>query len=225
MNGTRQYLGCIAVILGCLLFSSCFQLVEDITVRDDGSGKAVLMANFSASRQKLASVMLLDSVQGHKVPSREDIQRELKTIAGELRRVDGISQVSHSIDFDRFIVRVSFDFSDVSKLNGVTDMIFRHFKIESKNTSSYRLTNSGVFSREYQYDPQAGKAFSGLKPEDRKVFEGASYTSVYRFDRPISHVSHASAKIASSGRSVMLQTRIVDLITGKINVSNHIQLN
>lgn len=211
-------------ILGCLLFSSCFQLVEDITIRKDGSGSAVLMANFSAGRQTLASVMLLDSVQGHKVPSREDIQRELKAMAGELQRVDGISGVSHRVDFDRFIIRISFSFSDVSKLNGVTDMVFRQFKIDSRNTSLYSLTNAGRFSRQYQYDPEAGKAFSRLKPDDRKVFEGASYTSIYRFDRAVSHVSHALAKTASSGQSVMLQAPVIDVLTGKINISNHIQL-
>lgn len=212
------------LVLSCVLFSGCFQLVEDITVRKDGSGTAVLMANFSESRTKLASVMLLDSVQGHKVPSRQDIQRELASLVAELERVEGISQVAHSLDFDRFIVRVSFSFSDVSKLNGVTDMVFRQFKVESKNTSSYSLTKAGRFSRQYQYDPEAGKAFARLKREDRQVFEGASYTSIYRFDRAVGQVSNAQAKTSASGTSVMLQAPIIDLITGKTNVSNHIQL-
>ncbi len=220
----RRYISWLLTMLPIVLFSSCFQLVEDITVRKDGSGTAVLMANFSASRNKLASVMLLDSVQGHKVPSRQDIQGEMASFVNALKQVEGISQVSHTLDFDRFIVRVNFSFSDVSKLNGVTAMVFRQFKIESENTSSYSLTKAGRFSRQYSYDPEAGKAFVRLKPEDRQVFEGALYTSIYRFDRAVAQVSNALAKTAASGQSVMLQTPIVDLITGKTNVSNQIQL-
>lgn len=219
-----RYTSWLVTMMSCILFSSCFQVVEDITVRKDGSGTAVLMANFSASRSKLASMMLLDSVQGHKVPSRQDIQREMATIVAALKQVEGISQVSHTLDFDRFIVRVNFSFSDVSKLNGVTEMVFRQFKITTQNTSSYSLTKAGRFSRQYSYNPDAGKAFARLTPEDRQVLDGAMYTSIYRFDRAVEHVSHPLAKKASAGQSVMLQAPIIDLITGKTNVSNQIQL-
>lgn len=214
----------VAITFGCGLFSSCFQIVEDITVKDDGSGRVVLMANFSESRTRLASIMLLDSVQGYKVPSKQDVQRELADIVAELRKVEGISQVSHSVDFDRFTAQIAFSFADVSKLNGVTDMVFRQFKIEAKNTSSYSLTKSGKFSRQYHYDANAGKAFKKLKEEDRRVFEGAKYTSIYRFDREVAQVSNTQAKTSASKTSVMLQAPVVDLITGRINVSNHIQL-
>lgn len=224
INGRLRILVLVAITLGCGLFSSCFQIVEDITVKDDGSGRVVLMANFSESRTKLASVMLLDSVQGYKVPSKQDVQQELADIVAQLRKVEGISQVSYKVDFDRFTAQLTFSFADVSKLNGVTDMVFSKFKIEAKNTSSFSFTKSGKFSRQYQYDPEASKAFDKLKAEDRRVFEGAKYTSIYRFDREVGHVSNTQAKTSTSGTSVMLQAPIVDLITGRINVSNYIQL-
>ncbi|MEC3880624.1 hypothetical protein [Parapedobacter sp. 10938] len=61
----------------CALFSSCFQLIKEMTVNSDGSGTFALTANLSQSRSKLASVMLLDSINGHKVPSKPDVRKEI----------------------------------------------------------------------------------------------------------------------------------------------------
>jgi hypothetical protein len=48
----------------------------------------------------------------------------------------------------------------------------------------------------------------------RYVLESATMTSIYRFDRSIRNVSHPKAQLSPSGKAVMLQLPLSELIKG-----------
>src|SRR3546814_567554 len=127
----------------CALFSSCFQLIEEITLNTDGSGTLALTANLSQSRSKLASIMLLDSVNGYKVPSKQEVRKELEEVSNTLRSVQGISNVSHAVDFDNYILNIRFSFEDVANLNDITALIFDKLDIKATDNSSYTYLQIG----------------------------------------------------------------------------------
>lgn len=207
-------------------FSSCFQLIEDISLNEDGSGSVILTANLSQSRTKLAAIMLLDSINGYKVPSQADVRREMAGVAKRLAQMEGIDQVTHQVNFDNYIAVLKFSFKDVSNLNEVLEIVFREMKVPSTNKNAYRYDRQQrVFNREYTYVPQAKAEYDRLKPADKAVFKEAMLTSIYRFDRPVSRQTNPSAKLAGSKKAVMLQTLVLDLIQGRQSLSNHIQLS
>ncbi|MGV3761672.1 hypothetical protein [Parapedobacter sp.] len=221
----RYRLPLFSLIPLCLLLSSCFQLIEEITVNTDGSGTLALTANLSQSRSKLASVMLLDSVNGYKVPSKTDIRKEMAEVANTLRSIKGISKVSHTVDFDKYIINIRFSFNNVANLNDITALIFDKLDIKASDNSSYSYhAESKTFKRSYAANPQAKSEYGKLKQEDKAIFENATYTSIYRFDRPVFKQTNSRAKVAASKKAVMLQCRVLDLIEGKIELSNDIQL-
>ena len=221
----RRHLIYVLLFPACLLFSSCFQIIEEITIKSDGSGTVTLTANLSESRNKLASVMLLDSINGHKVPSKQDIRKELEESVKTLRTIKGISQVSHTLDFDRYIATIRFSFDQVTNLNDITSLIFEKLKIKSANNSSYAYHSaSKTFNRYYTYEPKAKSEYNKLKQTDKEVFQNATYTSIYRFDDPVLTQTNGKAKISASKKAVMLQCQVLDLIDGKQNISNSIQL-
>jgi len=45
-----------------LSLSSCFEIVEEITMNDDGSGNILMTLNFSRSKSKIKSILLMDSI-------------------------------------------------------------------------------------------------------------------------------------------------------------------
>ena len=207
------------------LFSSCFELIEEVTVNTDGSGTLTLTANLSQSRSKLASVMLLDSVNGYKVPSKQDIRKKMDEAANTLRTVNGISKVNHTIDFDKYIVTIRFAFADVSNLNDITTLTFDELDIQPTDNSSYSYRpESRTFVRQYIHDPRATLEYQKMKTADKAIFENATYTNIYRFALPVVRQSNNAAKVASSKKAVMLQCKVIDLIEGKIDISNNIQL-
>ena len=215
---------CFIVLGAC--FSSCFHIVEDITVHEDGSGEVTLTANLSQSRTKLASVMLLDSVNGYKIPSQADIRNEFAARAKRLAAIPGISRVSHEVNFDTYVAVIKFSFADVSNLNDVMQEAFSEMKVPVDGQSSYRYDRQqGIFSRLYTHLPEAKAEYDRLKPADQAVFKDALYTSIYRFAYPVYNQSNDAAKLAASKKAVMLQAKVTDLINGSQSLSNRIQLS
>lgn len=218
-------LSVLCLFMLCAFFSSCFQIIEEVTVNMDGAGAFALTANLSQSRSKLASVMLLDNVNGYKVPSRQEIEKKMEAAANTLRSINGISRVSHSADFDQYIFSIKFSFENVANLNDITMVIFDELEIKPTDNFSYNYhPDNKVFKRHYTPNSQAKSEYQKLKHADKAIFEKATYTSIYRFDRVITKQSNPLAKVAASKKAVMLQCEVLDLIEGKATISNNIQL-
>ena len=222
----KQFYKLLFFIVLIPLLSSCFEVIEEISIKNDGTGDVVLTINLSQSKTKVASVMLLDSVQGYKVPSKQKIQQELNEAVAYLKKSEGISNVKSTSDFNNYIATVSFSFKDVSNINNITKNILARQKIKATNTSSYLYNKaSKTSSRKYQAIGNAKTAFNKLKAKDKSVFNGATYTSIYRFESAVTSSSNPSSNVSKSKKAVMLKSSITDLINGKVNVSNTIQLS
>ena len=211
----------------CLLLSlsSCFDFIEELNLNDDGSGSMTLTINLSKSKTKVASLMLLDSVNGHKIPSKEDIETALDEAVSYLEKETGISKVIKKADYDNYIFSISYHFTSVNSVNDIVTELLDKQKIKPF-TSSYNYDkNNNTFSLNYRYNDESKLQFNKLKTDDKKVFNDAFYTSIYRFDKEIEAHTNTVAKLSKSKKAVMLKTAAIDLIHGKTDLTNKIQLN
>lgn len=222
MPSKYKYLLSIFVLL---CFSSCFQVIEEINLTKAGSGTVNLTLNLSASKTKVASVMLMDSIQGYKVPSKQTIQKELDEVVAYLKKSPGISNVQKKVDFENYILSVSFAFKDIANINNVNQDVLKKLKVKGISNSSYSYNaKNQTFQRLYQHAKDAVVQYNKLKPEVKKVFKDASYTSIYRFEQNIASGNNPLAKISKSKKAIMLNTGILGLINGKTDMSNSITL-
>lgn len=211
----------------CLLLtlSSCFDFIEELNLNDDGSGNMTLTINLSKSKTKIASLMLLDSVNGHKIPSKEDIETALDEAVSYLKKETGISQVVKKADYDNYIFSISCHFTSVNSINDIVTELLGKQKIKPF-TSSYNYDkNNNAFSLNYKYNDESKSQYNKLKADDKKVFEGAFYTSIYRFEKEIISHTNTGAKLSKSKKAMMLKTAATDLIHGKRDLTNKIKLN
>lgn len=208
------------------LFSSCFEIIEEITMRPDGSGDMTITVNLSQSKTKVASILMMDSINGYKVPSKQTIQKEINAAVANLKKMPGISNVKSTTDFTGYIGTISFSFKEVSNINNVSRSILEAQKIKATNISTYSYNKAtGTFGRDYKYYNTAKAEYNKLKKEDRDIFKTATYTSIYRFPFAITKRSNPLANISKSQKAIMQKCGIMDLINGKVSVSNQIQLS
>lgn len=206
-----------------VLFSGCFDLVEEVTVHSNGSGSFLFEANGSQSKTKLKTLLALDSLDGFKVPSIESLNQDMDKAKAILLASDGISNFTDKRNFEEYIFSMRFDFRDVSSLNHALTHLFKTFnrsKIPApENTFQY---HSNVFERknEYQGKPDLTK----LPRKELDMLEGASFTSIYRFDKLIQNYNNPDAKLSKNGKVVFLKLSIPDLIKGNKTISNTINL-
>ncbi|UIR57502.1 hypothetical protein LZQ00_06700 [Sphingobacterium sp. SRCM116780] len=226
MKKLKSYYVLFALICSCTLFTSCFDFIEEINLKTDGSGTIKATLNLSKSSTKVASLMKLKSVNGIQIPSKEKIKKETEDMIRILKNTEGISQVQHSLDFNNYIATVSCNFASVRALNSFSKALATHFKSSLGTNNSYAYdTKTRVFSRSYTYAPAINKEFSRISEADKKFFNDAFYTQIIRFDQTVKAQQHAAGKISSSAKAVLLKLKATDLITGKASLANAITLN
>ncbi len=215
----------IAVFASLFLLSSCFQVVEEVTLKNDGTGEMQLTVNFSQSKSKLASIMLMDSLNGHKIPSEKNIQEFMTETVDYLKKSKGISNVKKTLDLKNYIATVNFSFKDLSDINGLTRKLLEKEKGKAPVNSYVFEKATGQVKRVYQYSPAMKKEYDKLKPKDRELFKTAGFTSIFRFDKAIASSTNKTAKVSPSGKAVMINSTALGLIFGSANISNTIQLS
>ena len=213
------------LLLTCiLLLQSCFEIIEQVFVKDDGSGNFELVLNMSKSKTKINSIMKMKKVNGHDVPGKEEITKKVSELEKTIQQTPGISIVKTSLDFDNYIATLSCSFNKVSSLNAAV-----------KNIGNKEKHQSPALEKSYDYDA-AGKLFSrlnkfALKEEynkmsnaDREIFATANYTSIFRFISDVAATSNKESKVSGNKKAVMLTINALDIITGKKSIENKINL-
>ncbi len=225
----KRFCSYFLLLVSLTLCTSCFEILEEITLNEDGSGKMLVTFNLSKSKSKIASVMLLDSVNGYKVPSKSDINIALEDAEDHLKTIPGISNIKKTTDYDNYIFTISCNFDKVSNLDAVfKDLISKQNKKSKTNFNttnfSYNVANNS-FKRVFSYDSSIKRTFDKLKPEDRKIFKEANFTSIYRFQNNVVSTTNTNAKIAPNKKAVFLKVEAMSLILGEKNIANTIQLS
>lgn len=221
-----KFLCLLFMILLGLSLTACFDVVEEVDMRSNGSGKIKATMNLSKSKTKVSSLMKLGKIDGIQIPSETEIRGEFNTVIRLLRQTPGISNVRHSLDMSNYVADLSCDFNDINALNAFSRTLSEHFNVNISGYSNYTYDKQNkIFARSYKYNPDAKKEFDKLSGESKKNFHDAFFTSIYRFDKEVKQASNTTARIAPNKRAVMTKTTVLDLIHDKVNLSNNITLN
>lgn len=217
-----KYLTTLLFGFSLLLLTGCFEVLEEIRLNDDGSGEITITVNGSQSKTKLKSIMLMDSINDYKVPSKVDIEETIQKILSEVKQIKGVSKVSHEANYDEFIFSISCHFTDVDVLNNV----IKHFNTEEHTRPSgdqfaYDAQRK-VFVRNYDYN--LSKEINRVRPKDREILNDATVTTIYRFESQIATAKNTDSKIAGNKKAIMLKVNVPDLISDKKNIKNTITL-
>lgn len=222
----RKLLFIILMPLISFLLTGCFDVIEDITLHPDGSGKVQMTLNLSKSKTKVASIMTLDSINGYKIPKEKTIRKEVQEVVSTLRNTKGISNVSSSLDFNNYIAVIRCDFSQISSLNTFISTLSKQFKTNLSGYTHFAFQSPyKKFTRKFTYDPTTKKAYDKLNSNTKQVFNDAYYTSIYRFQNPVRSAANKASKISANKKAVMTRVGILQLISNQISLANKITID
>ena len=212
------------IVLIAISFQGCFEVVEQIQLKKDGSGSFQLTFNLSQSKAKINSMLKLQTVNGHPVPTKDAITARIKGVENTIAKTEGISNVKTSIDFDNYIFVISYDFTSVAQLN----KSIKNIK-QKENLSGAMLDDnyaydakSKIFQRKNKVDLKA--LYAKMSNADKEVFSGANYTCIYKFEAPVIAATNKDSKIAANKKAVLLRETTLDLLTEKKSIENKINI-
>ena len=213
------------LLLSCLIvFQSCFEIIEQVFLKADGSGNFQLLVNLSKSKTKLNSIIKMKTINGHDVPSTYDIKYKITEIEKTIAKTAGISSVKTTTDFNNYIATLTCTFTKVTQLNAALKNVYNKENGKVKGVEKaydYDAANK-VFTRLNKFS--VTDEYNKLSNADKEVFATANYTTIYKFENNVISTSNTKTKIAPSKKAVMLKLNVLDIITGKKSVENKINL-
>ncbi len=213
----------LLLICCSLLFQSCFEIIEQLTLKADGSGTFQLVLNMSKSKTKLNSIMKMKMVNGHPVPDKAEITQKVSEFEAAIKKTPGISNVKTALDFDNYIATLNCSFTKVSSLNAAIKSFDKKNEIKGSDKTYEYDAASATFNRLNKFAMQSH--YQKMSNADKEVFATANYTGIFRFDNDITSASNKASKVAGNKKAVMLKANTLDIITGKTSIENNIHLN
>jgi hypothetical protein len=213
----------IPLLCFVFLFQSCFEVIEDVKMKDDGSGHFNFVINFSQSKTKINSVLKMQKINGYTIPSKEEIKNEATKLQTLAQHTDGISNVKTNIDLTNYIFAIDLDFQKISNLNAVFLKLKNSKKISPTIATDYFTYTDKKFVRSQKVPIKA--LYDKLEKADKEVFQTAKYTSVYKFDSTIKSFSNKNAMTSKSNKAIKLDGLVINLINGNEKIENTITLN
>lgn len=205
------------------LFQSCFEVIEEVKMKDDGSGHFNFVLNFSQSKTKINSILKMQKINGYSVPSKEEIRNEAAKLESLAQNSEGISNVKTNVDLTNFIFTIDLDFQKISNLNSVFLKLKNSKKIKTAIATDYFTFVDKKFIRSQKVPIKS--LYDKLEKNDKEIFQTARYTSVYKFDSTIKSFSNKNASTSKNNKAIKLNGSVLNVINGNEKIENTITLN
>ncbi|WP_159472668.1 hypothetical protein [Chryseobacterium sp. 18068] len=218
----KIYFRQVFLLIPLLLLMSCFDILDKVNVKADGSGEYSLILNASKSKTRLASISKMETVNGKKVPKKAEIEAKINQAASIFKNVPGISNVKTSMDFDNYIIKLSCNFKKIENLNaGLEQLKTKNVlgkmiptQIYSNDSTKKIFTRNKINTFKSDYDK--------LSTADKEVFNNAKYTSVLQFENIIKSQSNSAYQLSPNKKAMKLEGNILDFILQKKQIQNTI---
>ncbi|MEA1850107.1 hypothetical protein U9K52_14395 [Chryseobacterium sp. MHB01] len=218
----KNILKILIVTLPLLILTSCFDILDKVNVKADGSGEYTLILNASKSKTRLASISKMETINGRKVPKRPEIEAKVNEAAKIFKSTPGISNVKTSMDFDNYIIKLSCNFSEIENINaGLEQLKARNIigkmiptQIYNQNLAKKIFVRNKVNTFKSDYDK--------MSKADREIFNDARYISVLQFENAVKSQSNTAYSLSPNRKAVKMEANITDLILQKKPLQNTI---
>lgn len=208
----------------CFALFSCVEIIDDITIHNDGSGVWKLKINLSESLVKINSVLALDSINGVKVPTKAEIHQRVISFKNTLANQEGIKSVDIQEDMEHYVWNVSVSFNTTQALENAVVNALKEQKINGvKIPVGGIVRKSGdIITKQFPFDLMALK--SKVKEEDWRRLSDGKYISIMRFDTEILKNSNSRYSISKNNMATMAGYSIGECIENPSIIDNQTQL-
>lgn len=212
----------LVLLIPLLLLTSCFDILDKVNVKADGTGEYTIILNASKSKTRLASISKMETINGKKVPKRPEIEAKINEAARVFKATPGISNVKTSMDFTNYIIKLSCNFKKIENINaGLEQLKAKNIlgkmiptQIYNQNLEKKSFLRNKVNTFKSDYDK--------MSKADKEVFNDAKYTSIMQFENTIKSQTNNSYLLSPNKKAVKLEANVLDFILQKKQLQNTI---
>ncbi|MFM6935858.1 MAG: hypothetical protein ACKOXP_10470 [Flavobacteriales bacterium] len=204
---------------------SCIEISDDLTIHNDGSGTLRYKINLSASKVKVNSILALDSLDGKKVPSIQEISGKVGEFAKILDAQTGISNVLIEENYTDFLLKFSCDFTSIMALQAGLANAIEAVSKEKLGPEADEIWITWDGNKLKRSIPAFARAkVKAFKSNDLELLKEGTYTSITRFDRPIEKFDNTLGTLSKSKTAVLVKTSAFSIKENQDLLENTIYL-
>lgn len=194
-------------------------------MHNDGSGTLRYKVNLSASKVKVNSILALDSLDGKKVPSIQEISAKVGEFAKILDAQTGISNVVIEENYTDFILKFSCDFSSIMALQAGLANAIEAVSKDKLGPEADEIWITWDGNKLKRSIPAFARAkVKAYKSNDLELLKEGTYTSITRFDRPIEKFDNSLGTLSKSKTAVMVKASAFSIKENQDLLENTIYL-
>jgi hypothetical protein len=188
-------------------FTSCIEIIDDLAINEDGTGTFKYTVNISSSKVKLNSYLALDSLDGKRVPSLDEIKGYVDEVVLSLKKQEGISNLTIESNYTDFIFKLKLNFNSVENLQSAIKAVAKENSkkryLEALNHTWLNYTKESLARSIPKMNIERAKSLSA---EEIKLLKEGTYTSITRFANDVARFDNTNAILAKNKKAVMVRT-------------------
>lgn len=232
----------LLLAVGSLSLTGCLHIVEELTMRNNGSGSYKLTFDLSEMKDMLDMVKSMAADSTGQAPaegmgelgnpmSMMGMKSESMELMNALKALPGVSNVAESNDTVKLVSSFSFDFADAAALNRALHAIYKDrfdkkiedpYKNSKKKFERFATADLGtLFRTTFDEAADASEAEGeGMGDMASMFFSSMTYKQVYNFpDRTVKKSTNPLSEISADGHTVTIEIKPFDTEQQKQNPS------
>lgn len=222
--------GSFLFIIFTFILTGCFEIREEMDIRNDGGGTYSITLDMSKSKNMLDMAEQL-AENDEKIPFSEVDSAFIKS-AEALNSMEGISNAQGLKDRENYIFTTQFDFKSIDALNDALNemnkrkypelenfpVVYRYEKKVLERTNHFYMKGLTDFSEQTGGDEQK-------LGQIKAIMQTAIYTSIIRTpDGKIKKFSNTKAVLSDDKKMLRLSANLVEIAEGKVGVENTVRI-
>lgn len=218
-----------------ILLTSCFEVREEIDLKNDGSGTYQMVLDLSKSKSMLDVAMKMtesdEKMQATGNPFA-DVDSAFVKGAQSLNGMEGITNAKGAYDRQNYIFVTKFDFKNIDALNDALNEMNKRkypelesfpvtYKFEKKvfeRTNHFHIKDLANFSEQAGGDEQK-------LAQVQAVMKTATYTCLIRTpEGKIKKFSNQKAVLSEDKKELRLSANLIEVSEGKISLANVLKI-
>ena len=217
------------------LFTSCFEVREEIDLKNDGSGTYQMILDMSKSKNMLdIAVKMAEADEKMQTIGNPftDVDSAFVKGAQSLNSMEGISNAKGTYDKQNYIFITKFDFKNIDALNDALNELNKRkspdlesfpatFRLEKKTferTNTFYMRELTNFSEQVNGDEQK-------LAQMQAILKTATYTSIIRItEGKIKKFSNEKAVLSNDKKELRLSANFKEISEGKISLANVLKI-
>lgn len=203
--------------------TSCFEIIEDVQVHQNGSGTYKFIVNLSQSKNQIDKIRTQDSILSYKVPTVAMAESKITEVKNKLNAVEGISNVLITQDHINYIYHLSCDFKNVAALNTAMLSIWKTY--DKKAPTNFKLYSfeEGVFTRNTNTN-ELDHITQIANSQIREMMQKSTYTIICRFDEPVSISNSMNYSLSPSKKATLYKNDVWSTLADQGITNNTISI-